>query len=131
MSLISCPECGKRISDQAAACIHCGFPLSQAATSGVVLIKMPNNIVTGWARLLSDRKAAVVAGGKTLWKGRHGETARFTIDAPTPITIHLGNWAYAVTGTVYPGRRYTLVRDLGIHIFSTFRLAEVDVIDSE
>ncbi|MEO2799991.1 zinc ribbon domain-containing protein, partial [Flavonifractor plautii] len=26
MALISCPECGKQISDQAPACIHCGYP---------------------------------------------------------------------------------------------------------
>ena len=30
MALIKCPECGKEISDRAAACIHCGFPLQQA-----------------------------------------------------------------------------------------------------
>ena len=24
MALIKCPECGKEISDKAAACIHCG-----------------------------------------------------------------------------------------------------------
>ncbi len=29
MALIKCPECGKEISDQAPACIHCGFPLSK------------------------------------------------------------------------------------------------------
>ena len=27
MALISCPECGKEVSDQALACIHCGYPL--------------------------------------------------------------------------------------------------------
>ena len=27
MALITCPECGKEISDQAPACIHCGYPL--------------------------------------------------------------------------------------------------------
>jgi uncharacterized protein (DUF2225 family) len=27
MTLITCPECKKRISDQAEACPHCGFPL--------------------------------------------------------------------------------------------------------
>lgn len=27
MALIICPECGREISDRAAACIHCGFPL--------------------------------------------------------------------------------------------------------
>ena len=27
MALITCPECGKSISDKATACIHCGFPI--------------------------------------------------------------------------------------------------------
>lgn len=30
MALIKCPECGREISDKAAACIHCGFPLTEA-----------------------------------------------------------------------------------------------------
>lgn len=29
MALIICPECGKEISDKAAACIHCGYPLPE------------------------------------------------------------------------------------------------------
>ena len=29
MALIKCPECGKEISDKAAACPHCGLPLSK------------------------------------------------------------------------------------------------------
>ena len=28
MALIKCPECGKKVSDQATACIHCGYPIS-------------------------------------------------------------------------------------------------------
>ena len=31
MALISCPECGKEVSDRAPACIQCGYPLSSAA----------------------------------------------------------------------------------------------------
>lgn len=27
--LIKCPECGKEVSDKAAQCIHCGYPLSE------------------------------------------------------------------------------------------------------
>jgi len=27
MALIDCPECSKQISDQAAACPHCGHPI--------------------------------------------------------------------------------------------------------
>ena len=30
MALINCPECGKEVSDQAPACIHCGYPLQAA-----------------------------------------------------------------------------------------------------
>ena len=28
--LIKCPECGKEVSDRAASCIHCGYPLQSA-----------------------------------------------------------------------------------------------------
>ena len=30
MALIKCPECGKEVSDKAAACIHCGYPINKA-----------------------------------------------------------------------------------------------------
>ena len=30
MALITCPECGGKVSDQAAVCIHCGYPLKVA-----------------------------------------------------------------------------------------------------
>ena len=29
MALITCPECGKQISDKAPACIHCGYPMQE------------------------------------------------------------------------------------------------------
>ena len=29
MALITCPECGKEISDKAPACIHCGYPIKK------------------------------------------------------------------------------------------------------
>ena len=29
MALIKCPECGKEISSEADACIHCGFPIKK------------------------------------------------------------------------------------------------------
>jgi hypothetical protein len=30
MALIKCEECGREISDKAAACIHCGCPISKS-----------------------------------------------------------------------------------------------------
>lgn len=29
MALITCPECGREISDKAVACPHCGFPIQE------------------------------------------------------------------------------------------------------
>ena len=29
MALIKCPECGKKVSDKANTCIHCGYPLEE------------------------------------------------------------------------------------------------------
>lgn len=131
MALIKCPECGNLISDKASTCIRCGCPLSEIVTSGTVRIKMPNNIVEGWVGLFSSRRAAVVSNGRTLWEGKHGENASFTIDAPTKVTIELGGWANPVEGIVYPRKKYALVQDMGAHMFATFRLTEVDVIDSD
>lgn len=132
MALIRCPECGKEISDKAKTCINCGCPLSEVVAFGDVRIKMPNNIVEGLVGLFSSRRAAVVNNrGQILWEGKHGENARFTIDSPTEITIQLGGWANEVKGTVYPRRKYSLVQDMGVHMLATFRLTEVDVIDSD
>ena len=124
MALIKCPECGKEISDKAAACPNCGCPVAEMTTSGTVRIKMPNNIVEGW-------DASVSANGKILWKGHHGENAEFTIDEPTKIIINLGGWANEVEGTVYPKKKYSLVQDMGVHMLATCRLTEVDVIDAD
>jgi hypothetical protein len=33
MSLISCPDCGKRISDQAFTCVGCGWPVDINASN--------------------------------------------------------------------------------------------------
>ncbi len=35
MALITCPECGKEVSDRAASCPHCGCPLETASAGAV------------------------------------------------------------------------------------------------
>lgn len=48
MALIKCPECKKKISDEAYACIHCGYPLRKdMVIAQVPIIKL---------RQLSDDK---------------------------------------------------------------------------
>lgn len=43
MAIIMCPECGKNVSDKAAACIHCGYPLQKI--QGKVIIKASNAFI--------------------------------------------------------------------------------------
>ena len=38
MALISCPECGREISDKASACPHCGFPVNATEKSPVAVV---------------------------------------------------------------------------------------------
>lgn len=132
MAMIKCPECGKEISDKAKTCISCGCPLEEMTSSGIVRIRMPNDIVEGFVGLFSSRQAVVNnTCGMQLWVGQHGENASFTIDCPTEIIIDLGRWANSVEGLVEPKKKYALVQDMGVHLLATFRLTEVDVIDAD
>lgn len=132
MALIKCPECSKEISDKASSCPNCGCPLSEIIKEGAVRVKMPNNIVEGLIGLFSSRKAIVKnSNGEILWQGSHGENAKFTISEPTKITIELGGWANPVNGTVEPRKKYSLVQDMGAHMYATFRITEVDIIDAD
>lgn len=132
MALIKCSECGKEISSKASACPYCGCPIEELVKEGVVRIKMPNNLVEGVVGLFSSRDAVVKnESGTMLWKGYHGENAKFMVEEPTKITIELGGWANPCKGIVEPNRKYSLVQDRGMHWLATFRLTEVDVIDSD
>ena len=33
MALVSCPDCGREVSERAPACPHCGAPMQEAATA--------------------------------------------------------------------------------------------------
>lgn len=131
MALIRCMECGKMISDMAKSCVACGCPISMMKKEGAVRIKIPNNVVTGFAGLFSKKKAAIMDDNwEVVWEGRHGDNARFVIDRETEISIDLGGWVNPIHGVVEPYRKYTLVQDKGIHMLATYVLMEVDVIDA-
>ena len=92
MALIKCPECGKEVSDKAKMCINCGCPLEEMSSTGIVRIKMPNNIVEGFVGLFSSRRAEVTDSfGNPLWVGQHGDNASFTVDGPTDV-ITIPGW---------------------------------------
>ena len=57
MALIRCPECGKEVSDQAAACIHCGYPLRAASLPAryALILADPGPDLGKTAAILHDR----------------------------------------------------------------------------
>ena len=132
MALIKCIECGKEISDKATTCPHCGCPISETNPVGIVKIKLPRTeqISGGWVGLLSSKDASISSYGRIIWRGKHGETATFTVDKVTHITVNLGTWANPINGFVSPRKKYELIQDYGFHWKATFRLSEVDIIDS-
>ena len=132
MALINCPECGKQVSDKAVSCPNCGCPIATTPKSTVVRIKLPNTdqFATGWVAMFCSKKASISNGKKILWDGHHGEMASFSIDKPTKIDIDLGGMVNSIFTEVEPGKRYELVQDKGAHMLATFRLSEVDIIDS-
>lgn len=133
MAIISCPECGKQVSDKASACPNCGYPINTPTNSKTVRIAIPNTEALGGQGLINafiSKDAYIRSGSRTLWEGKHGMLAVFTVNAPTDVTVDLGKMANPTTGRVIPGRRYQLVQDQGVHWKATFRLSEVDIIDS-
>lgn len=133
MALITCPDCGKQLSDQAPACPNCGRPMKRKPIDKRVRISIPNTEALGGQGLMNafiKKDAYVRCGSKVLWQGKHGVMAIFEIDAPMKVTVDLGFWANETVGHVLPGHRYQMVQDQGAHLKATFRLSEVDVIDS-
>lgn len=133
MALIACPDCGKQVSDKAPACPSCGCPIETKRVDKRVRIAIPNTEALGGQGLINAfiaKDATISANGKRLWSGKHGQLAIFELSEPTEVTVNLGRWGNLVSGRVEPGHRYQLVQDQGLHWKATFRLSEVDIIDS-
>lgn len=80
MALIKCPECGKEISDKAAVCPSCGYPISTITSGNLanVTVTMASQrfLVTATITVSVDGKDAGILGdgqGITLQvpKGEH------------------------------------------------------------
>ena len=88
MALISCPECGKEVSDRAPACIHCGYPLSSAAPyADFRPITGPNRFtvrLTARPAYPDARSRTLRALMKELGLSRAGRMARSTRRATRP-----------------------------------------------
>jgi len=106
MALIKCPECGKEISDRAAACPNCGFPIASKDIDNSVIIKIE----------LKESDNEIVffdsSNNKELGRGRKNSSIKFEVSGPTTISaaacIFHKAGKQVVVGKVLPGHRYVL-----------------------
>lgn len=67
MALITCPECNGQVSDKAAACPHCGYPiaannLQEQYAFCVKSQPIPTSTVQAWERNIAPKLTAEIAG---------------------------------------------------------------------
>ncbi len=132
MALIKCPECGTEVSDKAAQCPRCAYPLAEMKQDGDVRIKMSGTT--------ARQKASVLVGERTIWEGYTGEIAEIHFDGPTHVKIiyHTNanlwgiNLGAECEGDIDPakGKKYALKAKQGFFKYGLV-LQRVDVIDSD
>lgn len=87
MALIRCSECGREISDKAAACIHCGCPITASTTVHTTA----NTAASNAPRSLSVNFNAVLSGAETektmqsVYVAQLGRNVEFAIDNNTQV----------------------------------------------
>ena len=81
MALITCPECGKQVSDRVAACIHCGCPIPQE--DNLILCGKPAGPINKPIYYFYDQQ------GNLFDSVLAGEKKSYRVDKP--ITLILGH----------------------------------------
>lgn len=68
MALTHCPECGREVSDLAAACVHCGYPLRAANLPAryAIILDDPGSDPGKTASILHDRLTLTQEEAQTL-----------------------------------------------------------------
>jgi hypothetical protein len=67
------------VSNMAASCPSCGYPIAKSANNGVVQVKL--------GMFQSTQGASIMANGRTLWSGKTGQIAELKLDRPTTVQI--------------------------------------------
>ncbi len=138
MALISCPDCGRQVSDKAAVCPDCGCPITSSpslsqpthSNGGDVAIKIgkltPKNNALGNAMV---KVRAFGPNDEPLGEGKIGTIIRFHIDKPTEICLKGALNLNYYKGPIKPNTRYELVMIPSLFL-QKYALNEIDVIDS-
>ncbi|MDR0838838.1 MAG: zinc ribbon domain-containing protein [Oscillospiraceae bacterium] len=134
MALIKCPECGTEVSDKAASCPKCAYPIQSAQADNFVKIKIKINAV-GTVRIFD------MDNGNVLWEGNNNTVARLAISKPTTIGFNWGLGkkppspkAKQNVFLIDPSnsKKYSYQMAQGLFVANAkYVLSEVDVIDSD
>ena len=102
MPLIRCPECGKEVSDKAAACPQCAYPIRQSAEEQVV--EMSFDCVSG--QVFNNACYVYGPDGSTLAQCRQGDTISFACTSPMTVKVKMSGCFGQPTVEVSPGKMY-------------------------
>lgn len=135
MALIICPECGRKVSDRAAACPECGYPIAASNPSGFASIKIGDVCVvnSGWKGAVARATITVLlldaASGQELGSGKIGSVINIKLDGPKQVILRIKGGVALYNGEIEPKKRYEIVK-LPALFRGKFALNEIDVIDS-
>ena len=122
MALISCPECGKKVSSSAKVCPDCGYPIAQCSSK--VKIKIAEGLL-GTVKVWDANAKCVLATCKC------GEIVEIDIKRETLISFSwgLGKMQPNLNTLMKPGEKYELC-SVNTFFSSKFIVRKIDVIDS-
>ena len=124
MALVTCPECGKQVSDSAAACPNCGFAVAKA-NNDTIRIAIGKHPTTGAGYPV---KVWSYGGQKVLAEGRSGGV--ITLKSKTPIQVHVGSsYMASFACTLSPENGGNYRAEFGPGLFAP-RMRSVDPVDS-
>lgn len=128
MALISCPECGKQISDHAVACPNCGYPIAGSISYTAVPSDSVKILIEEHPSISSFYVPIKNANGEKLCTARAGSVVTIKIKEPTTITLcgQLGRRMFSAP--VVPGRKYKATWRMGLVQASISSCYEVDII---
>lgn len=86
MALISCPECGKEISNKAVACIHCGCPINVITESKCIIKATADSSVIEYGTG-SCEIGVYDSEGNEITSLRTGSTVSFSVEKEMDVCV--------------------------------------------
>lgn len=107
MAMIKCPECGTEVSDRAANCIRCGYPINAPVSYATIRFEQTYAI---------RYSCTVVCEGKE-YHCKQGESVEIPLTQPASVTIRISGGNGSCTGRISPNGRYTVTNGGGFFGF--------------